>query len=412
MYFRQPRYFTDFHCIGGDCPDNCCHGWQIDWMAQEVEKLKTAPNMSQELRGLIDKSFIPNSDLKGQYQIEFNERGNCPCLTEDGFCRIQRELGAEYLSKVCMVYPRHYILANDIMYRYCNMSCYEVMKKLLNDEKSTDFVNVSIKGSGELHGVVNDTPELLSKHPELKYRGELLEFFYEVIADKKRSVEDSLILGALAAQKLSQYAEDGNYELISDALTAFRKQFHDSEQLRKIEAIKPNYNIKLEVLTKAFESLENKLVTLSGLVDNTGKLNIDLYLQGEQRLAEAYKDRPFYLRNIALNLLLELKLPFQFKDKTIFENYSIFVTAFALFKLNAIAESEFTKRNEAEGRVSVRDGIGLNFRIKIDTDSYVHKACALISRVLCHTPNNAKALLQLLHDKKMLSPAYLALLVK
>ena len=43
----------------------------------------------------------------------------------------------------------------------------------------------------------------------LKFREELMEFFYEIISDKKHDVETSIILGALAAQKLSQIAARG-----------------------------------------------------------------------------------------------------------------------------------------------------------------------------------------------------------
>lgn len=184
MYYRQPRYFSGFHCIGGDCPDNCCYGWRIDFEKEEVDKLKSAENASPELKELIEKTFVPNMDLKGKYMVQFDERSKCPLVTDDGFCRIQRELGVEYMSHTCMVYPRHYIVTDNSCYRYCNMSCREVMRSLLNDEKSMDLVNVLIKGKFQIKGVLKNTSESLEKHPELKYREELLEFFYEVISEK------------------------------------------------------------------------------------------------------------------------------------------------------------------------------------------------------------------------------------
>ncbi|MDE7360539.1 MAG: flagellin lysine-N-methylase [Oscillospiraceae bacterium] len=411
MYYREPRYFVDFYCIGGDCPDNCCHGWRIDWDSEEVEKVKNAPSISQEMKELVDRTFVPNVGDNKKYMIKYNDEGICPFLLNDGYCKIQRELGAEYLSRTCMVYPRRYIYADDILYRFCGMSCYEMMKKMLHDEKAMDLVNYPIKTTYTLQNVIGNTPELLSEHPELKYRGELLEFFYELIADKKRSVEDSIVLGALAAQKFSQYVEDKNYDLIPDAIKAFKKQFHDAGQLKKVMGIQPNYNIKLGVLAQAYNLSKTKTIPLSSLADNTGNLNADLYLQGEKRLIEAFKDRPFCFRNIALNLLFELRLPFQFTEFSILENYSIFVTAYALLKLISIATSEWANLNETEGKSS--DGnVGINFKIKIDTDSFVHQSCAVISRDLCHAEANSKKLLKFLKDKKMLSPAYLALLVK
>ncbi|MBD5384028.1 MAG: hypothetical protein HDR72_03400 [Ruminococcaceae bacterium] len=120
MYFRQPRYFGDFKCIGGTCTNSCCIGWRIDWHKNEIDKITDAPECSEELRELVGKSFvkIENSD---KYIVALGAGGRCPFLTEDNFCRIQRELGAEYLSNTCSIYPRHHIIAGDAVYRYCNM---------------------------------------------------------------------------------------------------------------------------------------------------------------------------------------------------------------------------------------------------------------------------------------------------
>ena len=29
-YLRRPSYYRQFRCIGSDCTDNCCIGWEID----------------------------------------------------------------------------------------------------------------------------------------------------------------------------------------------------------------------------------------------------------------------------------------------------------------------------------------------------------------------------------------------
>lgn len=400
MYYRQPRYFSGFHCISGDCPDNCCYGWRIDFTKEEVNKLKSAKNASAELKELIEKTFVLNADLESKYMVQFDERGKCPLVTDDGFCRIQRELGVEYMSHTCMVYPRRYTVTDNYCYRYCNMSCREVMRSLLNDEKSTDLINVPIKRKVHIKEAVINTPEKLQKHPELKYRGELLEFFYEVISDKKRSVEDSIILGALAAQSLTKLVENKEYDRIPEALKTFKKQFHNPEALRKIAGIKPNYLTKFGLLSVALSKImpQNYLISL---LDKTKTLNIDLYLTGERSLLQTYKDRPFFSRNIALNLLLELALPFKLEDKTIFENYSIFTAAFAMFKLNAIATATLIKRAENSNR-----------DVQHEPDWYLIKTAAHISRNICHTENNLKNILELLKEYKMTSPAYLALLVK
>ena len=29
MIERRPDYYTQFHCLGGACPDTCCRDWAV-----------------------------------------------------------------------------------------------------------------------------------------------------------------------------------------------------------------------------------------------------------------------------------------------------------------------------------------------------------------------------------------------
>lgn len=396
-YYRQPRYFDNFKCTGGTCTNSCCVGWRIDWTNNEIDKVKNAPNISPELNALVESSFSAYGD-GGVSSMNLHENGRCPFLTEDNFCAIQRELGAEYLSNTCKVYPRLFINADEVVYRFCHMSCPVVMDRMLNDEKSMDLVNREIRENFSQLCVTMNTPESLAQHPEFKYRGELLEFFYEIIADKKRGVETSIILGALAAQQLSKVVESKDYDKIPEAIAKIKPQLRNGAQLRSIENIKPNYHIKLGIAGRFLDQLSPLLKIMIALADNTGHLNIDLYDRGERVLLDEYKDRPFFLRNIALNLLLELALPFKFTEHTILENYAVFAVSFALTKLNAIASVELTERADS-GSCS-------------DVNDILLKSAAFVSRALCHSDEKSKALIDVLNRTNMLTPAYLALFVK
>lgn len=410
-YYRQPNYFSGFKCVGSTCPNSCCYNWSIDWKTEELNKVKNDPKCSDELRELIEKSFTYNEERKTNVVILKDNKG-CPFLTKDNLCRIQLELGAEALSYICRIYPRQFIFTDYSAYRYCNMSCPETMKKLLNDEKSMELVNVPIKEKAHLISGYSNTPEKLKEHPEFKYRGELLELFYEIIGDKRNDVEINIILGALAAHSLEKLVKTEDYDSIPQAIKDIRAQLHNGAQLKKIENIKPNYHVKLGYLSQIVRGV-NPVNVMSALTDRTGTLNIDLYLLGEKRLAETFKDNPFYLRNIALNLLLELGLPFKLEDKTIFENYCIFAVAFAAFKLNVIATAELGGRAEANPGVTVvSSDVDAKIVKKVDSEKHVIKSAALISRSLCHNPGVAKNLLELLHKNKLATPGYIALLVK
>lgn len=401
MYYRQPRYFGSFKCLGNTCSDNCCYGWRIDWDAEEVNKLKNAENISPELKKLVDRSFIPNYDIKDKYQIQFDEHGKCPCLTDDGWCRVQRELGVEYMSQTCMNYPRMYIADLPVIFRFCNISCREVMVALINVEKSMDLVNFAVKEK-KTANVIMSTEKDISEHPELKYRTELLEFFYELIGDKKNDVETNIILGALAAQSLTKLVEAGDYDNIPQALKDIKAQLHNGAQLRQIENIKPNYNMSFGFIGKILLNFTGTSV-ISFLNDSEGVPNLDRYNAARIILDDTFKDRPFYLRNIALNMLLELAVPFLFPDKTIFENYSLFAAAFACIKLNLAAITAL------EDKLTIKIA-GREFHY-LGSDRFIGLT-SMLSREILQNKGRQMAIIALLNESGITSPAYLALLVK
>ena len=396
MYYRQPRYFNDFKCAGGTCSYSCCIGWRIDWEEQEVDKVKNAPGCSQELKDLCEKCFEYREETK-KYAVVLGEKDRCPFLTEDNFCKIQRELGAEYLSHTCASYPRSYLIIGDVAYRHCNMSCPEIMKKLFNDAKSMDMLNADIRTAQRIIVDILNNPESVAEHPELKYAAEIKEFFYDIISDKKLPLETSIILGALAAQSLTKIVNAKQYDMIPEALKSLRAQMHNGAQLKSIENINPNYNIKLGIVDKLLREVFSTSVMVS-LNDDEGVLNIDIYRRAEYLLEKEFESRPFVWRNIALNLLLELKTPFKLKDNTIFENYSLFVISYALIRHNALTVVEFNDRADEDTHFNTQEAM-FTFN-------------SALSRRLCHNNDRLKIVLKRLQDFKISSPAYLALLVK
>lgn len=401
-YYRQPRYFKDFHCIGSECMDNCCYGWVISWSKDEVEKVKNAPKISPELKKIVEKCFVPDEKSLDDYKVQFNECGKCPCVTDDGLCRIQKELGAEYLSLTCRIYPRRNIFSNGVIYRFCNSSCHVVVERLFNVEKTMDLVNCEATVGTRIRPNIMDDTRILKKNPELKYRGELLEFFYELIGDKKHDVETNIILGALAAQSLTKLVEKKEYDRIPEALRAFKVQMRNGAHLKAIEDIKPNYHLRFGFIGKILKEII-EASPINSLRDPTGTPNVVLYELGSRLLMERFKDRPFFLRNIALNLMLELAVPFKFIDKTIYENYSLFAVAYACIKLNLIAAEVSGKKVEIKY-------LGQHFRY--EGEERFSGLVSILCRGLCQNIVIEQNILDFLKEHNFTTPAYLALLVK
>lgn len=404
MYYKQPKYYGEFKCTGSDCNANCCYGWNIDWKKDEIDKVKNAPGCSSELKELAETGFVPSTgNAENSFKVKLNEKGMCPFQTEDMLCMIQKELGAEYLSKTCTTYPRFNacVVDNKIIYRACNLSCKEIVRLLVNDEKAMELVMVPNKVEKEIDVKHFYSAEDHKAHPELKYQGKIIEFFYELIADKKCSVETNITVGALIAHKLAELIGNKEYDRIPEALQSFRKQVHYAAGIKAIDSLEPNYNVKLGVVDKINEkALGFNLINI--LKNKDDMYVIDLYLTGEAKLNEMMKDRPFWLRNIALNMLLDLGVPFKSKEHSVFENYRFFVAALACVKLNAIAAALAPEEIDVEVNNQTFNFSGID---------KLYGMTGMISRRLFQNKNTFVTVNQILSEFNISSPVHLALLI-
>ena len=416
QFYRQPRYYNSFSCIGGSCPMSCCLMWRVDWTSDEVEKLKNA-DCSEELRTLIDNSFAPSDSDGKKLVIKMDEKKRCPFLTNDNFCSIQRELGAEYLSHTCTVYPRTATLSGNVILNSCNLSCYRIMDILCNDSECMILENYRHTAQNSKIVAIDSDVDIMN-HPQLKYRNQIFELFYDIISDKSYSIETAVVLGALAAQNLDKNIALGKINSIPEIISGLSKQIKDPIQIKKLEELKPNYSIKL-----GFAKKLNEIVLKTNMIDNiceNGVLSAEKFDDGIRKFNYNFANRSFALRNIALNLLLELKIPFRNKDYSIFENYCYYAAAVASVKLTAAAV--FVKDNIQETMAVAQtypsaksaSGIKLSVKIKTKKDSELDfkASSAYISRFFAHNDSNVKLILDMYKELNCMSPAYIALILK
>lgn len=387
-YYRQPEFYRSFHCMGGKCPNSCCAKWRIDWTKDEVEKLK-ASDCSPKLRKLIEESFVPQEENENVMEVQLREDKNrdCPFLTEDRMCSIQRELGEEYLSHTCSFYPRTVAVFGNIVYRTCSSSCYEVMETLCSDLNAMSLYSVPVKETVTIPAS-QDTKAAIKNHPELKYRSELFEFFYEIIGNKKRSLETSLVLGALAAQKLNEYINLGQQEQIPEVIKALRPQLN-LQTVPAFENTTPKYGISLGIVGKIVDTFNKS--NLLNVFREDGKLSVEKYLQGREQFDKFLEENPHIMRNLALNFLFEGKMPFFDTSKTLFENYCYYVSTIATVRTLGCAVAL------------------MNSNIK----SGFYFAVSYFVRSMYHSEGKSpKKILEILSENNCNSPSFLALMLK
>ncbi len=132
-------YPDAFRCIGSDCEDTCCQGWNVPIDQAAYEKYAHLP--PSPLRDLISRSVTLNEPVAGALAapanpsafaiIRTDATNHCPLLTPDRLCRIHAELGPEMLSYTCSAYPRIVHEFGGIRLTALALSCPEAARLLL-----------------------------------------------------------------------------------------------------------------------------------------------------------------------------------------------------------------------------------------------------------------------------------------
>ena len=124
MKYRVPAYYSDFACLGAECEDTCCRGWQIGIDEKSYDYYKKVP-------GAFGKRLRQEMEHDSR-TFRLNGR-DCAFLDQEGLCDIYRELGKDKLCQTCRTYPRHMEDYGEIREMMLSLSCPEAARLILQD---------------------------------------------------------------------------------------------------------------------------------------------------------------------------------------------------------------------------------------------------------------------------------------
>lgn len=128
MNYLSVDLFYDFECIANSCPNTCCAGWAIQIDKETYKKMEE----NEQLLGIPAQDWlIKDNDT---HYAKMNN-GRCCMLNNDNLCKVVLTLGPDYLSNTCSLYPRILREFGNITEIYLNMSCPDVIAKLMDKEK-------------------------------------------------------------------------------------------------------------------------------------------------------------------------------------------------------------------------------------------------------------------------------------
>ena len=131
MKLRVPDYYDNFKCIGGDCTDSCCIGWELDIDEESYEAYK---KVEGEFGKKLRESMVDGSEDTDECNTFRLNGDRCPFLNNNNLCEIYINLGEKSLCKVCTEYPRFTVEYENTKEKSMALSC-EVVGKLLFERK-------------------------------------------------------------------------------------------------------------------------------------------------------------------------------------------------------------------------------------------------------------------------------------
>jgi len=129
--FFVPEYMQDFECIGKDCIDSCCIGWNVEIDKKTFKKYENSQNKKIKL---ISQQFLVKTDTNSDisYGKLADHNNCCPFLSEEKLCNAYSLLGKENLSIGCSTYPRVIKKFDKIGFIAGDLSCPEIARLCLN----------------------------------------------------------------------------------------------------------------------------------------------------------------------------------------------------------------------------------------------------------------------------------------
>lgn len=300
----EPLFVSTFKCIGSECRDHCCKGWDIHLDKPSVNRYLKSSLI--EIKMLAAENIITTRKSFASWgTMKLNEAGNCAFMDENRLCKVHSRLGATALSNTCATYPR---AANTFKYeqqKTLALSCPEATRQLLASPDAMLFAE-TIK----LQKEENKAKDLVQEKKLLnlmclniiKFSGTNLDEGFYALA--------SFLLGAEKIRPEDEWHVEIERHF-SEALNALA-QGHIRQQL---DQIKPDHNLQWSLLLRlqswfstmadkrAFPTLNhyvNKLIFIQAegaKTDDVSQSMIRLNEVWQNQVMPWFAERPWIMNN-------------------------------------------------------------------------------------------------------------------
>ncbi len=355
-----PSYFKEFQCIGGECEDSCCIGWDI-----EIDK-KTFKSyykvQDEKMKRMFQKNVHNNPEFTNPNidygKIKLKNTKRCPFLDENNYCVIYSNLGEDYLSNVCTHFPRVLNKIDDVYEISLDVACPEAARIILNKKDGIVIEDCNKKFSKYIVSGILNTKDKEFQDSYIKYFKEIREFSMKIMKNRKYTISERFyILGDFL-----ENLEDETEEHI-DSVLDFINNFHMDESIKYYEKNDLNYVLQVSFMKNVVDSLRildeidsevfrehtRKLLEGYNIKNNDDIVeNSDKYIKAYNEYIDNYINKYSYMfENHIVNFMYNNLFPFSESD-FMFEGYIMLLIRYSLMKFYLVGNYLYNGEDNPE----------------------------------------------------------------
>ncbi|MGD8386312.1 MAG: flagellin lysine-N-methylase [Desulfobacteraceae bacterium] len=340
---RMPAYLSEFRCIGPECEDHCCYGWDIIVDRGSYEQYRKLP--SKGLGKRIRKAVRLNRKnvSEARYARILRKGGTCPFLTPNRLCRIHAELGERFLPDTCAVFPRHLRGRNGWIDITASLACPEIARRALEPPQGLEIIEIRFdpSASGMLRSI-EPGPSTEFEAASLMLR----EAAFALLKDRNHALWRRILALGFLLEKVANDKKRPATEAVPIVLDEFARRMDSGELMDRMDNAPALTGLQLQLVRRLHDEIMPTVVVktfkactdecLAGL-DYAGlkPFTEDIARRYDASFDQYY--RPFFehygfmLENYLINYLLHYDLGFH-QGRRLYEDYIMMVLTFAMLK--------------------------------------------------------------------------------
>lgn len=208
-----PRYMQSFRCVGADCVETCCGGWNIAIDEPTFRRYQTVriEPLASMLRSHVKRHADAAAAHGAHASIPLQLDETCPMLDSDRLCSIQKNLGAEALSGTCNDYPRVFVHDGQKLGLCASLSCPEAARLALSDAAALDMSELTLEFNPEqapaLHRQRDAFPSAEETDLVRRHAPVLASVMDALLRLESLSAEQALVYGGLLWRRVAALGE-------------------------------------------------------------------------------------------------------------------------------------------------------------------------------------------------------------